>query len=147
MTDEQQKMHDGKIRPLAVALITKGNKILANKGYDPTKQEVFYRLPGGGIEFGEKAEDTLKRELKEENGIDIIVGKQLGVLENIFEFDGKKGHEIAFVFEAKLPDECKEKDKIPIIEKQKAREFSEFVEIMPQNKIYPENALKLLKNK
>ncbi len=140
-----QERHAGKIRPLALALITKGNKILANKGYDYKKQEYFYRLPGGGIDFYEKAEDTLKRELKEENGIDVFVGKQLGVIENLFEFNGKKGHEIAIIFQAKLSDADMAKDKIPLLEPEFEGCCSEFVEINAENRIYPSEALQFLK--
>jgi predicted acetyltransferase/ADP-ribose pyrophosphatase YjhB (NUDIX family) len=139
-----KERHDGKIRPLALAIITKGNKILANKGYDNKKQEWFYRLPGGGIDFYEKAEDTIKRELKEENGIDVFVGKKLGVIENVFEFNGKKGHEIAIIFQAKLSDEDMAKDKIPLVEPEFEGCFSEFIEINSENKIYPQEALQFI---
>ena len=142
-----KERHDGKIRPLALAIIIKDNKILANKGYDSKKQEWFYRLPGGGIDFFEKAEDTLKREFKEENGIDVIVNEKLGVIENLFEFNGKKGHEIAIVFRAQLSDVDMAKDKIPLLEAEFEGCFSEFVEIDSENKIYPEEALKFVKNK
>lgn len=140
-----QERHNGTIRPLALALITKGNKVLANKGYDNKKQEWFYRLPGGGIDFYEKAEDTLKREFREENGIDVIVEKQLGVIENIFEFNGKRGHELVILFQAKLPEKYMNMDKIPLIEPLFEGSSSEFVEISPENKIYPPEALKFVK--
>lgn len=39
------------IRPLAVAVIRYQGKILAVRGVDHVKNEVFFRLPGGGIEF------------------------------------------------------------------------------------------------
>lgn len=140
-----QERHNGTIRPLALALITKDNKVLANKGYDYKKQEYFYRLPGGGIDFYEKAKDTLKRELKEENGIDVFVGTQLGVVENLFEFNGKKGHEIAIIFQAKLSDADMSKDKIPLLEPEFEGCCSEFVEINTENRIYPSEALRFLK--
>lgn len=142
-----KERHDGKIRPLALAIITKDNRILANKGYDSKKQEWFYRLPGGGIDFYEKAEDTLKREFKEENGIDVIVNEKLGVIENLFDFNGKKGHEIAIVFHAQLSDVDMAKNKIPLLEPEFEGCFSEFVEINSENKIYPEEALQFVKNK
>ena len=141
-----RERHNGKIRPLALAIITKGNKILANKGYDIKKNEWFYRLPGGGIEFYEKAQDALKREIKEENGIDVIINKKLGVIENLFEFNGKKGHEIAIIFQAQLSDIDMLKDKIPLLEPEFEGCFSEFIEINSENKIYPEEALRFVKN-
>lgn len=140
-----QERHNGTIRPLALALITKGNKVLANKGYDFKKQKYFYRLPGGGIDFYEKAEDTIWRELKEENGIDVFVGKQLGVVENLFEFNGKKGHEIAIVFQAELSEADMAKDKIPLLEPEFEGSCSEFIEVCAENKIYPTEALQFLK--
>lgn len=142
-----KERHDGKIRPLALAIITKDNKILANKGYDTKKKEWFYRLPGGGIDFLEKAEDTLKREFKEENGIDVFIEKQLGVVENIFEFNEKKGHEIAIVFQARLSNEYMKKDKIPLLEPMFEGCFTEFIEINSDYKIYPKDALKFVKVK
>lgn len=52
-------------------LIVKDNKIvLIKKNGGPYDGKLD--LPGGTIEFGERPEDTLKRELKEEVGIDNI---------------------------------------------------------------------------
>ena len=91
---EAKSMFKESIRPLVVAVIKKEDKILVMPGYDKVKNEHFYRLPGGGIEFGETSEDALKREFREEIGAEIKIIKQIGISENIFTYEGKKGHEI-----------------------------------------------------
>lgn len=58
-------------------------------------------LPGGHIEFGESAKDALKREIKEEIGINCIVGKFLGLVEHKWEKNGVLHCEVNQVFEVK----------------------------------------------
>ncbi len=94
-----------KIRPLVVAYIRNNRKILVVRGYDSIKKEIFYRLPGGGIEFGETAEEALIREFHEEFGIDVKIERRLDVFENIFNYEDQKGHEIVFIYEASLTHE------------------------------------------
>ena len=98
-------MIENKIRPLALAIIRNGNRILVIPGYDPKKDEHFYRLIGGGIEFGETALEALHREFKEELDLELADPELLGVVENIFTFNDKKGHEVVFVYEAKFSDQ------------------------------------------
>ena len=51
-----------------------------------------YSIPGGHIEIGEKFEDALKREIKEETGLDIYDIKLISLLDSIFDksFDREK---------------------------------------------------------
>jgi len=93
-----------KIRPLAICVFSRGNKILAAEGYDPLKKQTFYRPLGGGIEFGERSEETIHRELMEEIGAEVSDLRYLGTLENIFVFDGNQGHEIVQVYDGELKD-------------------------------------------
>jgi len=58
----------------------------------------FWAKPGGGVELGEKVEDALKREIKEELDIEIEVIKFLGFTEGIV--DGQ--HWIALNYLAKI---------------------------------------------
>ncbi len=129
------------IRPLAVAVIRKENKILAFKGYDDVKNETFYRLIGGGIEFGEKGSETVKREFMEEFGIEPINIRYLTTVENIFTFNGHQGHEIVLVYEADLPEHLKNQNQFIGVEDKLKGKYAEFVEIDRRHKIYPEGVV------
>ena len=93
------------IRPIALAVPRRGADLLVFEYHDPTKDQTFYRPLGGGIEFGETAESAVRRELREELGVDLLDVRHLGVLENIFHGFGRDGHEIAFVFSCRLADQ------------------------------------------
>ena len=93
------------IRPIVLGIAKNDNKILVSKGDDKIKDSTFYRCLGGGIEFQETSQEALKREFKEELGIDIEVEDYCGITENIFTFQGKKGHEIVFFYNIKIKDE------------------------------------------
>jgi 8-oxo-dGTP pyrophosphatase MutT (NUDIX family) len=93
-----------KIRPLAICVFRKDNRILVAEGYDPVKKQTFYRPLGGAIEFGERSENTIRRELMEEIGAEVGQVWYLGTLENIFVFNGEPGHEIVQVYDGVLND-------------------------------------------
>lgn len=134
------------IRSLAVAAIFYQGKILAIKGIDKVKNEVFYRLPGGGIEFGETSKMTLEREYMEEFGVDIKIVNLLDVAENIFEYEGKSGHEIIFIYEAEFADSgLYQPDGLKCVEENSAFSKAEWVEIIPEIKIYPEAIRRVIK--
>jgi len=79
-------------------------KVLLTKGYDSVKDEYFYRVPGGHVEFKETAEQGLRREIREELQSDIGDLVLVDVIENIFEYEGESGHEIIFLYTGKLTD-------------------------------------------
>lgn len=64
-------------RPSAYAVVIKDGRVLL------LKQKTGYDLPGGGIEFGETAEEAVVREVFEESGIAAGNPRLLG-LENSF---------------------------------------------------------------
>jgi len=97
-------MKPGKVRPLALAIIRHNRRSLVAEGYDSVKAEHYYRPLGGAIEFGESAAETVVRELREEIGAELRDPRYLGTLENIFTYDGQRGHEIIMLYEAALAD-------------------------------------------
>ena len=92
------------IRPIALGLTIKNNKLLVSEGFDKVKNEIFYRCLGGGIDFLEKGKEALKREFLEEINVDIIVKDFLGISENIFTYQGKKAHELILFYSIEIPD-------------------------------------------
>jgi 8-oxo-dGTP pyrophosphatase MutT (NUDIX family) len=99
-------MKKKRIRPLAICVFQNQGRILVNQGYDPVKDEYFYRPLGGGIEFGETSMDTVCRELKEELDVEVQSEslKYLGTVENIFTFLGKPYHEIILIYDGALKE-------------------------------------------
>lgn len=93
------------IRPIALGLAVRNNKLLVSEGFDTIKNETFYRCLGGGIEFLEKSEDALKREFLEEINKNIIVKDFLGISENIFTYEGKRAHELILFYSIEISDE------------------------------------------
>jgi ADP-ribose pyrophosphatase YjhB (NUDIX family) len=64
----------------------------------------FHRLLGGHVEFSEYAIDAIHREFGEEIGQRLTGVRLLGVLENIFQWQGATAHEVVFVFRAAFAD-------------------------------------------
>jgi len=64
------------------AVIVKGNKVLLIKrAGDPGRG--LWSIPGGLVELGEKIKDAVRREVKEETGLDVRVGEIADVTEII----------------------------------------------------------------
>ena len=92
-------MSDKKVIKVVAAIITKDNKIFATqRGYGDFKDG--WEFPGGKVEPGEKPEDAIVREIKEELGADI---KVTGFLTTV-EHDYPKFHLSMDCFWAELVD-------------------------------------------
>jgi len=91
--------------PAAPGEAQAGDKLLFSRGYDAVKKEAFLRPLGGHVEFGERGEETILREMKEELGCEALGVRFISMIENLFTYNGEQGHEIVLVYEGKLSDE------------------------------------------
>lgn len=94
------------ITPFVVAVIKKGNKYLLTKRYDldqedPREFQGMWQLPGGGVNFGERVEEAVRREVKEEVGLDVEV---LSIVPYIINSIRKRWHGIGTVLYCRLND-------------------------------------------
>jgi len=65
-------------RPAIYGIIIENEKILLSRQWDG------YDFPGGGIEIGETITDALRREIKEETGLDVQIGKIISCENSFF---------------------------------------------------------------
>ena len=134
------------IRPIALGLAIKNNKLLVSEGFDKVRNETFYRCLGGGIEFLEKSEEALKREFLEEINVDITVKNFLGISENIFTYQGKKAHELILFYSIEISDEnYQEEYKVIDDHGETIAKWINIDEFKNKNKIlYPEEVFKYI---
>lgn len=139
-------MKKRRIRPLALVVFRRGNRILVSEGYDRVKKETFYRPLGGGIEFGEPAREAARREIREELRAEIVNLRYRWTLENIFTLNGEPGHEIIRIFEADFRDAAfYRRKRIPVCEKGwKDRGVWKPLGDFRKDRLYPEGRLELL---
>ncbi len=85
---------------IARAVITKDDRILVCRGVG--KENYFF--PGGHIEWGEGAAAAVQRELREELGLEAVVGECIGLSENYYTVKDTEHHEMNVVFAATILD-------------------------------------------
>lgn len=90
-------MNDKHIELLVRAIIEIDGKILVCQ----KRGKNYYFLPGGHVEFGESSEYALKREIKEELGLEVAEANFIGGSEHAFVEDGIDKQEINLAFEVK----------------------------------------------
>lgn len=94
-----------KLNVRAAGIIIHNNKILTHRN---TKSD-HYALIGGRVEIGEDSETTLKREIIEEMGKEIEITGYISTIENFFQMNSQKYHEIMFVHKAGFKNEKDQK--------------------------------------
>ena len=79
----------------------------------------FYSLPGGRVKYMEDTLCAIKRELKEEIGIDFLDSdiELLDMIENFFEFNNSKYHEFLFVYKISNRKEISRLDNFKTLDK------------------------------
>ncbi len=75
--------------------------VLIKRKNDPFKG--CWALPGGFVDYGERVEDALVREMKEELSVDVVINKMLGVYSEPDR--DPRGHTVSVVYIASLIDE------------------------------------------
>ena len=88
-------VEDYKLNIRAAGVIIHNNKILAHRNLNKD----HYCIPGGRVEIGENSEETVKREIQEELGKQIEITGYVATIENFFEMNESKYHEIYFLHE------------------------------------------------
>ncbi len=63
--------------PVVCAIIEQGDKVLAAKRGSGTTNAGLWEFPGGKVDDGELPADALKREIREELGVEIDCGQRL----------------------------------------------------------------------
>lgn len=92
------------IRCIAIAWIQHQQQIFVLEGFDPIKNDYFYRPIGGGIDFGETGLVAVQREFQEETQLQLKNIHYLATLENIFTYKGQAGHELVRLYQADFVD-------------------------------------------
>lgn len=99
----------------AMILNEKGEILLCKRSMHAKNERGCWENPGGAVEFGEKLEDAVKREIKEELNIDLELLEQFPAGDHII--PGDRQHWVATTFLAKIksgkpkimePEKCDE---------------------------------------
>ena len=84
----------------AMVFNEKGQLLLSKRSKNTSNEAGCWETPGGSVEFGETLEDAVRREFREEFGIEIEVVKQLPAHDHLI--PKEKQHWVATSFLAKI---------------------------------------------
>ena len=84
----------------AVIVNSEGKMFMSKRGMAARNEAGKWEFPGGALEFGEGLEETIKREIKEEFGMEIEIVNQLEPFNHLI--SEEKQHWVALCFVAKI---------------------------------------------
>lgn len=90
----------------------KGNFVMAKRGKNSRDEHGNWDIGGGGLEFEDTVDETLKKEIREEYCTDVLHHEFLGYMDVHRAHEGKPTHWIALCFKA-LIDPAKVKNGEP----------------------------------
>jgi 8-oxo-dGTP diphosphatase len=79
-----------------------GKLFLALRGRGASNEAGYWETPGGSVEFGETLEAAVRREIREEYGIEFDIVEQFPAVDHLLPEEGQ--HWVATTFLARLPD-------------------------------------------
>jgi ADP-ribose pyrophosphatase YjhB (NUDIX family) len=92
-----------RVKAMLVAPSADGSHHLVSSNGPTVENPVgYHRLIGGSVELGETHREAIIREVNEELGARIIDLTHLGMVENIFRYNGELGHEIVALYSGRL---------------------------------------------
>jgi 8-oxo-dGTP pyrophosphatase MutT (NUDIX family) len=128
-----------------VGLAWRGSELLVAEVEDSGGRIKGVRPLGGSIEFGETREAALAREFDEELGCTITLTGPWRTFENIYEHEGKPGHEFIFAAAIRLGDEdIYRRDRFHYLEHEGARCCAAWLDplnLPPDIELYPAGLL------
>jgi len=66
---------------IGAVILRKGEILLEQRGNEPARGQ--WSIPGGGVELGENLEDAVRRETKEETGLDVEQTNLVDVVDQV----------------------------------------------------------------
>ena len=73
----------------AIIVDEQGRLFLARRGPKAKNERGLWEFPGGSVELGERLANALRREIREEYGVEIEVGELLDVVDHILPEEGQ----------------------------------------------------------
>lgn len=91
-----------RVRVRVGALVVRDDRLLLVEHDGLWEAGTFWTPPGGGVAFGESLEEALVREVREETGVDLVVGP----LRYVLDFVRPPLHAVSFYFEGTATGEA-----------------------------------------
>lgn len=76
-------------------MVRDGRALIVKRAHEPRKGE--WSIPGGRVELGEMLVDAVRREIKEETGLEVEVGEVLEVFDRVHRLDGRVRYHFVIV--------------------------------------------------
>ena len=80
---------------VGAVVVKDGKALIVKRGHEPRKGE--WSLPGGRVELGETLVDAVRREIREETGLEIEVGPVVELFDRIHRLDGRVRYHFVIV--------------------------------------------------